>query len=207
MNATAAAAVHYPSFVNSTDLPANFGFILPSNVEADKLSEQLPTSAWWAITPQKLFVSDRTGNWSEMPLKDLSDIDQPFSLTKSSLPTFIPTWQKMIDYTVIVGAVLYPFGWLVLGILIRVFTLLFDCLVIYFFLKMLDRELPFTKLVQIALHIAVIAEIVNLFARYAFPTSTAPMFMVTFWAYMIFVLSTLWNVRKVDPKNLPPSQE
>jgi hypothetical protein len=107
-NASSPATVRYPSFIDSKDLPANFGYVLPTVTEADQLAEKLPTSAWWAITPQKLFVSDRTGNWSEIPLKDLSDIDTPFSLTKSSLPSFIPTWQKMIDYTLIIGAIFYP---------------------------------------------------------------------------------------------------
>lgn len=195
-------AVQYPSFIPRDNLPKSFGFFVPELKGPEEITQALPTSAWWVANKEIVYVSDGGGVWSPLPLRDLPGFMEPFTLNKGNIGEKTEQWRTVGQQILHLSVFFFPAGFFFLIGTSRLLSLLIDTVLAYLLIRGFNRYFHFWKIFQIGLHILVVAEFAQLVFPLLVPNYTAPIFMMTFWAYFIFVLTTLWNVKKVEPKSV-----
>lgn len=194
--------VKYPSFFQtSKQLPATFGFVLPQVNDPSQITSAISKSTWWVISRHAIYVPDGVGSWSEFPLQELLEPLQPLTITQQNLPEHLGQLKTFAQQSLTFFSFLYPVIWFIFFTITRFMMLFIYSFVIMFFLRIMNKNFPFMKIVQIALHVSIVSEAVLLFSHYAVPQAEAPMYLVTFWAYIIFIMSNLWNVKQIPKQH------
>ena len=168
---------------------------------ANKLDSLAPLTV---ITNNKVFVSDLSGHWSALNLNDSPFFENSWTLNKQNLPTVISQAKNQINHLFFLAEFVYPFAFLLLTTLTTLFTTAIDSLLVFYIIKLFRRGFPYKKVFQLSLHVAVIAELVQLMTQRVgsfnqFTNATQfNMFTLTYWAYMMIILWTLRSVKMVQ---------
>jgi len=156
------------------------------------------------ITSNKIFVSDLSGNWSALNLSDSPFFENPWTLNKQNLPAVISQAKNQINHLFVLAEFVYPFAFMLLTTLTTLFTIAIDSLLVFYIIKLFRRGFPYRKVFQLSLHVAIIAELVQLVTQRIdtvnqFTNATQfNMFTLTYWAYMMIILWTLRSVKMVQ---------
>lgn len=117
-----------------------------------------------------------TAQYTEL-LADIPPFQVQKDTAKQFVPTVIPAFGGMFVVTVVI-----------MMMVIRLPLLLLYSLVIQSVLSLVGRKLPYAVLLQLGLHAAVVAEILNIVYLLTYRTRNFPMYDVVFFGIMIWVL-------------------
>jgi hypothetical protein len=201
--------VPYPSLWTLPKPYKTFGVVAPNITNQDQIAAAAPESSWWIVGQQELFLrSARDTSWQTFPLKDLPGFENSFVLTKDALTSAQPEIRTTLDETALLLqwlAVLGGPAWLIVTTSL---ALVSHVLLAIFFFWAFGYLLGPLKTLQISLHIAVVAQILQSVADVLTPTSHLPLFTITFWIYLFILSWTLQHVHQAhSPLTPPPESE
>ncbi len=166
---------------------------------ANSLSEikGLNPDSLLAIGKTSIYAYNKNGKWTELSLTNTPGFDQAFVLDKSSLPTFTSKWKELYAEVSSLVTILFPviffFG---IGAA-RLFSIVINGVFIFFLLRLVGKGLPYKKVIQISLHIVIVAELIDVLTSHFVIQDQLNMYGLAFWAYLIVVLASLWNVKSI----------
>lgn len=193
--------VPYPSVWNLPKPYKSFGVIAPNITELDQIASGVPESSWWIVGQKELFLRNATDtSWQRVPLQDLPGFEAAFVLNKDTLVAKEPEIResitdaaKLLQWIAVLGG---P-AWMIVTTSLSLVSHVF--LAIFFFWAFGYLIGPL-KTLQIALHVGVVAQIVQSLGDIVTPSSNLPLFTITFWIY-IFILSwTFQHVHRAHPQ-------
>ena len=185
--------IDYPEFMRANlnnQVAHKLAILSAQQVNEISPLENLSTQALIVIDPDQIFVSNLRDNWNHMQLKELPGFETDFELNKDSLPQFITSWQEMLKkdaraskILVFILAPILLVGW-------RLITVLIDsCLI--FLLATFFTKFKFRDLLQISLHLSVIAGLIERLSSTMYPQINFPMYGLSFWTLSLFVILRL----------------
>jgi hypothetical protein len=192
--------VPYPSSFPTGGLPEQFARI---NTQVSSVEDALPESQtspapMVVVTKDTIFVSDLNGGWSDLDTEELTSLSDTFVLTKQTLPDFISRGQKFMDQVFLVSQLAYPIIFFFVASLTTLLAILFNSMMVYFFIRLFNTPLPYRKIMQISLHVAVVAELVQICTQRFVQTDQLNMFSLTYWVYIAVVLLILRGVKQIQ---------
>ena len=186
---TAPLTIPYPQFVPSDGLPSELAII---NVLASAPPSSTPALLF--VTKNTLFGFQGDNQWTELPLKDIPQLNQAFTITTETLPAFIDQAKHFSEQLLRFAAFAYPIAFVSVVAPLRLLSLLFESILLFFVLRLVNPFWTFRKIYQLSLHIAVVAETIQLVTTFFFHATALPMFTLAFWGYFMIIL---WQLRSV----------
>lgn len=185
-----AVFVPVPAAFRSDTLPSTLIVIDPTvSSDTSKWSDQYKNSLMVAGSSQ-LWVISGSGGYSTMDLAEIPGFEQPFTIHKQNIGGVTDIWLQTLSDLVgalsIVAPLISPW-W---GIFSQSLVVLIEILFAHFCIRLLRYPWPFRRILQICLHVSVVAQISSLIGAQIAP-SIAPFFTITFWAYLVIVLFSL----------------
>ncbi len=193
--------VSYPEGLPHDRLPENFAVIDTSITSSDQIAQLNPYSVV-VIGKDKLFSLNSTNTWTSMPLSEVG-IKGSFTIDKQNLPNFIQIWSDASISLLQFFAFIYPFFYFFGMGTIRLFGAAVISSFIFILLFLIRKTLPYHKVFQISLHVAIVSEFVNILTNHLISPKEMDMYGLTFWLYFIVVLFSLWNVKSVLLMRVP----
>ncbi len=177
-------SVPYPeNWETKSDLTQSkplLGYITTSTPSATPHPDALLT-----VTDQSLFVPLPENEYDEIKLT--SFLTQSFSITKSTIQEFRVNWEANKSLFIATIAVITPvFSYLVL-FLQRVFMVLLEACLFYFFRRILGSNWKFSTAIQYTLCFFIPAELIDFVAQLLYPQSSFSFFSLTVWIYFLAV--------------------
>ena len=192
--------ISYPSSFHTGDFPQTLAVIDTAAQEPTATLKRLQKNPLVFINDQKIFLSSGQESWSDFPLQDLNlpGFDHSFSLTKQSSSALFSQWKNFVIQILNKGQFAYPLFLLPVLAITRLISLLWESLIIYYFLR-LSRfgHFTFLKIYQIGLHVAVVAETAQILIMHILPETLFPTYSIVFWGFLILIFLQLKNVRVV----------
>ncbi len=190
-NQTSTYALAFPKLPDATDTPPYLLQVNPEVHTSGEISGQSKGGSLFFAGQNQLYVSQPSSGWSNLPLTQLLTTDT-FTIDKASLVNSLPKLHQSLQQFVKFLPVAFAVFFLCISFPFQVVNVLLDTIFIYLIVKMFGLPLNLKKVVQISLHITVIAELVNILtANFA---GTLPMFTIAFWGYTIIVY---WQLRHI----------
>ncbi len=186
---TQVLSLPYPTaFPFPTDtFPSTFAVIDPQVSQPNKES-------FVFINDKKIFLSEGAGQWSDFPLNNFPQFDKPFSITKDSLPNQMTTWKTAAQESMTFFALIYPIFFIPITIIGNLFSVLIYSAIAFYILRFTANRLAYWKIFQVALHISVAAETVNILITHFLPQNELPMYALAFWSYFLLIM---WQLNKM----------
>lgn len=190
--------VSYPTGVPHEGFPTKLANIDTAATSIDQVKKEAQSASLFVVTKETVYVSNNQGEWSPLSLKDTPGFDQPFHITKDSLPNFISVWRTTFDSALHAFAFLYPFLFFFIIGFFRIITLLVSAGFIYYLLRLLNKNIPYLKVVQLGLHVLVVAGLLDILTAHFIPENVDPgIYGIAFWLYIGVIVISLWNVKNV----------
>lgn|GEM_PF-2771627 len=197
---TGPVVISYPASLRSSDFPQPLAVIDTTVKEPTATVKKLQKNPLVFISDQKVFFSSGPDSWSNSSLRDLNlpGFDHSFSLTKQSSPVFFTQWKNAVLQVLEKGQFVYPFFFIPILAISRLVSLLWECFIIYYFLR-ISRfgHFTFLKIYQIGLHVVIIAETAQIIITHLLPETLFPTYSIVFWGFFILIFLQLKNVRVV----------
>lgn len=165
---------HYPNDLVFTYADGTLQSTQPLPLTLNQLGMQL------ALTDKETVLTDQYGEVYATPYTELFAGTSTFTVHKDDVLKFAPTVVPIFG-TVLAGISL------TIVMLTRIPLLLLYALVTRSVLSIIGRKIPYMVIVQMSLHIAVVAEMLNIAYFLLYRSRTFPMYDVAFFGIMILV--------------------
>jgi hypothetical protein len=178
--------IYYPKplaqFVQDAQFPQFLGYI-STNPETT-----IPhLDAFLTVTRTELLIPNSNDEVGKIPLVDVLGANT-YDVTENTPAQVSSFWENNKQrYFTLFGFIL-PFGLYVYLAVQRVFLLLVEGLLFYLFKKISGMPWSYATSVKYAMHVFVPAEIIDMVARFVYPTATISFFSLTVWLYFIALL-------------------
>jgi hypothetical protein len=189
--------VSYPSGMEqSSDLPPTLGYFIPEDITAAQFSEKLEQESLFVITNRKFFINNLQGDWTNAPLTELLP-ETDVVLNKNTNAEFISKFKQELEETIVfvkqLNFVAIPIGL----IIIRLWMSFLEAILLFLFFKLNRFKLKFSKIMQLSLHLVVIAEIINQVTSWLYPDIQISMLILAYWSIFCYVF---WTQKKYFSK-------
>ena len=191
-------AISYPHAFPHENLPSTFAYLDTTTDSLDAVNHKTQANALFVITQHHLYVNGAEKSSSNLELNQVYGFEKPFTVTKTTIGGYAQNVSSFIQQALEGAIIFYPFGFFVLMVITRLFSLLLDSVLIFYVLRLFQKPFPYWKIYQVSLHICVVAEFVELLTTRFIPSNQLPMFALAFWGYAIFIFSNLRNVKAVE---------
>lgn len=192
--------VPYPSFFPELDsLPTSFITFIPQLDESNPETsfQFVDASSYFLVSDSHFLFTNINNQWQNMELNQIPGMEQDFTITKNSIPYYTHLWKtefsEILQTFKKITIVAYP----AILFIIRFWFALFNSLICYFFLKLFNKNFPWKKVFQICLHLLIPAELITQITSRLYPSSSLPMFELTFWITFLVLAGTLRKVGKI----------
>lgn len=184
--------ISYPRFLQNSSVltPQFLATLQPAEIATADLDSY---PAWSIITPTQLHVRNTSEKWVNFTLNEFLNADQPFVLTKASLPTTILALQSGLEVASTIIKLLAVIVIPIALISVRLWGSILDTFLIYFFLRLNRTPLRFGKTWQLTLHLSLTAEIIFQATRWLYPNVKLPMFLISFWILFITIYFAIYK--------------
>jgi hypothetical protein len=187
-------AVPYPDALQPLPdvWPPVLAYIIPQPLTADEVGATVPQRSFLVVSQDNLYVSDSRGSWSEMPLNALLSFDQPFTLSRETLPEHLETahqWNETFWQWAQWGLAAFSLFYVVI---VGTWLAVIEAVFAYFVLRLAGFGITYLKALQISLHLVVVAETVSQGVIWLYGPSELPIFSLTFWLLFAYIV---WNLR------------
>ncbi len=199
--------ISYPDGMPHDGLPEDFAYLAAADSSLSQAEEAVKSSSLMIFSKDTLAISEGQSGWSTLSLKDAPGFDQPFTITAESLPDQIKNWQQIFSAGLSLFALLYPVLFLFGVGMIRLVSLCINSVLIYYLLKVFGRTLPYAKVIQLGMHISVVAGLLDVITSHLITNSNFNLYEIAFWCYLMIIIFSIWNVKNVpifqiSPKNV-----
>ncbi len=188
-------SVPYTSQTN-IDVPENWATLDTSRSEAPVEKDSL-----FFVSNQNLHVLNFQTEYQSLPLIDLLGAE-PQQFTKDEIVNEVNTSQAgFSEIKNLLPFIAFPFFWFG-TFLIRTMMIGIDSIIIYFIFTLLNRPLPYKKVLQLSWHVLIPVEVVHQLTKLLYPQSTVPMLSITYWVIMSLIIWNFRNLRmiKIEPE-------
>lgn len=190
INSEAPIQVPYPKSMPLQDLIPHHLLTItdPGRSAADFVAES-GNSSFLVADSQHLFINNLNGRWRQLPLTEI--LSEPFTLTADNIDQQIGQLNQQLSWFFngfsLIIIIIYP-----IYLISTVFwQTVIQSILLYFVLKINHTAQEYLPTFKIALHIAVTAAILHEVTGYLYPNHGYPIFNLTFWSIMIFMLWSL----------------
>jgi hypothetical protein len=190
----------YPSFFPQQDLPEHFVVIDPHFSNPAQAMDDMKTSTFVFINDKDVFVQNSDHQWTSSPLKEFPGFDQDFTITQQNLPETITQGKEILDVSQILVLIAYPIIYFVSVIIWRLAATIVNAIIIFYCLKLFGKNFPYGKILQISLHVIIVAETASILFALLPSQPGFPVFDLLYWLFMIVIFIGLRKVQFVPKK-------
>ncbi len=193
----------YPLYFPRTEeSPSTFAYLDTEVKDAEQTFSRVSQSSLLFVTQNELLMSNVGIGWERFPLKEVPGFDHPFVVTKEKLPELLQNLRTMVTNSFSLIKVIFPSVLLPLFVLWRVLLVCIDSIIIYYLIRFFTHTpFPYLKVVQLSLHIMVVAETANLIVYWLLPHFSFPMFNLIFYVFLTLLLLHLRKIRAIQVRS------
>lgn len=186
--------VDYPSFfqqpeVAQLQLPATLAYITDQELTTDQLESNLPTTSWFVVSQDQLFMNDLRQNWTQQSLDIVLPAKQ-LVLQKDDLNDITQSIQTWFNQTLAMTQKI-SYGLIPLFLIMTKFwAALIESLILFLLMKLNRIKLKFKQSLQLSLQITVVAELVVQLSSWLYPQLDWPMFALSYWLVVLYIFWT-----------------
>lgn len=172
--------------------------------DGGELTKEFEVSTLTVVTSDQLWLNISPGLWNTLPLRDLPKFDQSFEMTSENKSEFLEAWSKYLQ-TSITDFKWFVFLFFPMGLLIsRLMVSLVNTFLAYLLLQIWGKDLKFSKVWQLVLHLLIPTEIIGQISEYAYADLEWSIYSLSFWLLFSVMMWYLKDVRAVKlPDNSP----
>jgi hypothetical protein len=184
----------YPDWLklDKKSLPQYLAIYSSTDLNPESVSSQISNSSLLVFDRQQLFVSQLNGNYDALPLTEVPGFEKEFVINKNNLPEKVATWQNALAKLFSGSQKVLPFFLIPSFIILSLIGNFLDALLVFLLVRIFGR-FSFKYIFKISLHVAVIAEIIARATALIYAHSNYPLFSISYWIIISFVLLNLKN--------------